>query len=479
MVVLTLTQPKTEGEGEETQAEETTVDESLVFADTTTDKIDSIHVKNSLDDYTLVRADGENGASVWSIKGENIKQSLYNSYLFDSLAGYGAKLTAKELVEENASDLGKYGLDNPVADVEIKYTDGSSLSLIFGGDAPSGAYTYFAEQGSRDVYICYTYQVNSFFKYSRMNFIATTVMGEYDTQAAPIIKKITVKRKDLEEDIVVEALPPLPEESDSISVYSHTFTSPYNVYLDLMKGSEYIYQMYGLTATVAAYLENTEETKAKTGLDDPFCEVSMLVEDTVYRLYIGDAITETYTDETSGVTTTAITGYYGYCNQVPDVIYVFAPESVPWVTMDAKDYISKIFLMPYIYDLREVSYDDGETSFSVTITGNNEESHFYYADGAEVDGDRFRKMYQYMVQARGEELYTDEEKGELIATYIYKYEDETRPDSVVRYYTSPDGRGAVVNVDGINVYKTQSMYVTRLKENAAAFLAGEDIVLNY
>ena len=476
--LLMLTQPDS-SDGEETATEETIVDENLIISQAEEEEIASIRIKNDKDDYTIVRTVDEEGNASWSIEGVEIDPDLYNSGTFEAVAGYAQDLTAKEMVEENSGDLSKYGLDTPTAEVTVTKTDGTQTGFILGDSAPAGSYTYVAKKGSNDVFTNYTYKVNSFYNYSRLSYVITEVTEAYDSTTAPTVQKITVKRKDLEQDIVLEALPELPEDSDSIAVFSHQFTSPYNVNLDLSAASQYVYAMYGLTAEEAAYLEVTDETKALTGLDDPFCEVSMLVEDTIYRLYIGNAIEEEYTDETSGVTSKTITGYYGYCNKVPDVIYVFSPDTVFWATMNVEDYISKIFLMPYIYDLTEVSYDDGETSFTVTVEGNNEENRFTLADGTEVDGELFKTMYEYMVQARGEELYTDEAKGELIATYTYKYEDVTKEDSVVCYYESVDDRSVIVNVDGKNLYKTKTMYVTRLLENAKAFLEGREITLTY
>ena len=469
--LLMLTQPSSSQE-EETTTEATTIDENLIISQADEEEIASIRIKNDSDDYTIIRTVDEEGNVSWAIEGVDIDADLYNSGIFEAVAGYAQDLTAKEMVEENAEDLSKYGLDSPSAEVTVTKTDGTQTGFILGDSAPTGSYTYVAKSGENDVFTNYTYKVNSFYSYTRMSYVVTDVIEAYDSTTPPTVQ-------DLEQDIVLEALPELPEDSDSIAVFSHQFTSPYNVNLDLSAASQYVYAMYGLTADQAAYLEVTDETKVLTGLDDPFCEVSMLVEDTIYRLYIGNAIEEEYTDEASGVTTTAVTGYYGYCNKVPDVIYIFSPDTVFWVTMDVEDYISKIFLMPYIYDLTEVSYDDGETSFTVTIEGNNEENRFTLADGTEVDGELFKTMYEYMVQARGEEIYTDEAKGELLATYTYKYEDTTQADSVVRYYEGVDDRSVIVNVDGKNVYKTKPMYVTRLIENAKSFLEGGEITLSY
>lgn len=476
ILLLSVTAPDSEdGDGASSATTTTTVDPALVLQPEDMGDIVSITVENPLGTYT-VKLHHHDDESHWIIDGTDIDEKLLSQSNFESLAKAVTNMTARSVIEENPSDLAQYGLDEPQTKVTVNYSDGSFV-LMIGDTVTTGSAYYIMVNDEPAVYSYYSYLIDSFITTDEMSFVNTVVMPAYDNEAAPKIKKITVTRKDLELPIILEALPDIPEDSDSVQIYAYTFTSPGDVYLDLYSGNEYLYAMFGLTAQKAAYLEVTDETRAATGLDDPFCEVDMLVEDTIYRIYIGDAVTEEITDEETGEVTSEIVGYYGISNKVPDVIYIFSPEEVIWVTMEPTQYMSKMFLVPYIYDLESVSYRDGDLEFEVTITGNNDDNTIYL-DGEKMDGDLFRSFYQYLVGCRGEEMYTEEARGDFIAEITYTYEDKRGTDTVT-FYSSDEDRTVIIAINGNNMFKTKWNYGTRLLENAQALVSGGEIVQTY
>ena len=473
VLLLSVTAPS---DGEEEEATTTsTIDPALVFQPEEQGDIVSITLENTLGSFTA-RATEQEGERLWTIDGIEIKQELLNQAMFESLAAAVTNMVARSVIEEEPSDLAQYGLDQPQATVTVNYTDGS-FKMMIGDTVTSGSANYVMINNEPTVYSYYTYEITNLMTNDWLSMISTAVMPAYDSNAAPEIKKITVQRKDLDKPIVLEKLPEVPEDSDSIQVYSYAFTSPGDVYLDLSKGTDFLYAMYGLAAQKAAYIEVTDETKAATGLDDPFCEVDMLVEDVIYRLYIGDAITVETVDEETGITTAEVTGYYGICNKLPDIIYIFSVSDLVWVTMEPDAYMSALFLVPYIYDLDTVSYRDSDIDFTVTITGNNDENAMYM-DGEKIDASSFRSFYQFLVSCRGEEMYTDEARGDFIAEFTYNYEDGRDPDTVT-LYSSQEDRSVIISINGNNVFKTKWNYGTRLQENAQAFINGGEIVQTY
>ena len=478
ILLLSVTAPS-DGEGgedEETAASTSTLDPALVLQPDLEEKGDivSITVDNDLGSFTAVLTE-QDGEKLWTIEGMDIERGLLNTAKFESLASTMTNMVARSVIEEKAGDLAQYGLDKPRTTVTVKYTDGSFVMKI-GDVVTSGSANYVLINDEPTVYSYYTYEISSLFTMDWLSMINTAVMPSYDSETAADIKKITVTRKNLDKPIILEKLPEVPEDSDSIQVYSYAFTSPGDVYLDLYSGNEFLAAMFGLTADKAAYVGVTDEIKAQVGLDDPFCEVDMLVGDVVYRLYIGDAITEEVTDEATGAVSTQVTGYYGLCNKVPDVIYVFNISSLIWATMEPDAYMSELFLVPYIYDIDTVSYHDNNVDFTVTVTGNNDENAMYM-DGREIDASRFRSFYQFLVSCRGETMYIDDSRGDFIAEFTYKYEDG-RSDTVT-FYASEEDRTVIIATNGNNVFKTKWNYGTRLRENAEAFLNGGEIVQTY
>lgn len=475
VLVLTLTAPKdTEDDPEQTTAV-TTEDPALILQPEDVGEIKSIYVENSLGSYT-VNISQKDGEKVYSLKGmEDLDEGVLDSSLFGTLEKNLTDMTARSVVEENPTDIAQYGLDKPLAKATVTYENGT-FTIMVGNTVTTGSANYLMVEGKDTVYSYYTYSLDAVLNYDAMSFVSTAAMPMISDSDDARLTKITVKRKDWEEPLILEALPELPEDSTSIQVFAYTFTSPYNVYLDLNTGTDYLGALSGLTAEKAVVVNPTEADYDKYGLSDPFCEVDELVGDTIYRLYIGDAITEEVKDEETGVTTTETVAYYGYTNKAPYAIFRFSADSLVWASMDIGTYMSKLFLMPYIYDLDTFSYKDKETEFTVKIDGGAEDCKFYL-DGKETDGDNFRAFYQFVVSCRGEELYTDEEKGELLVEYTITYDDEREPNTV-RLYSSDD-RKVIINIDGKNIFKTKWNYETRLEENAKALVEGKDIIENF
>lgn len=475
VLVLTLTAPKDENaDPEETTV--TTEDPALILQPEDMGAIKSIYVENSQGSYT-VNVDQKDGEKVYSLKELGDVDSDYlSSSVFSTLEKNLTDMTARSVVEENPSDLAQYGLDKPQAKAVITYENGSFACYV-GNTVTTGAANYFMIEGKNTVYSYYTYSLEPIMEYKPMNFVNTSLIPSFAQSGNDSeIQKITVRRSDWDEPLVLEKLPDLPEDSTSIQVYSYSFKSPYEVYLDMNTGTDFLNAMSGLSAEEAVLMNPTEEDYEKYGLSEPFCQVDQLIGETIYRLYIGNAVTEEVTDEETGVVTKNIVAYYGYSNKAPYAIFRISASSLIWASMDVGDYMSKQFLMPYIYDLDTFSYKDKDSEFTVKVEGDSEENSFSI-DGKEADGENFRKFYQFVISCRGEELYTEDEKGELAATYTFTYKDEREPNTV-SLYTSED-RTIIIEIDGKNVFKTKWNYHTRLMENAAAFLSGGEIVDNY
>ncbi|MBD5081075.1 MAG: DUF4340 domain-containing protein [Ruminococcaceae bacterium] len=475
VLVLTLTAPEEDG-GDSEQTAAATEDPALLLQPETEGNISSILVENSQGSYTVIVGEKDN-EKTYTLKGmENLDGSVLDTSTFSTLEKNLTDMKARSVIEENPADLTQYGLDKPQAKATITYENGSKFTLLVGNTVTSGSANYVMVEGKNTVYSYYTYNLNHVMTYDSMSFVNASVIPTIAQSDTADISKITVKRKDWEEPLILEAMPELPEDSTSIQVFAYTFTSPYDIYLDMNTGTDYLNALSGLTAEKAVVVNPTDEDYKKYGLDDPFCEVDELVGETIYRLYIGDAITEEVKDEETGVTNTKTVAYYAYSNKSAHAIYRVSAEKLIWASMGVADYFSRLFIMPYIYDVDTFTFKDADSDFSVKIDGDAEECTFYL-DGKETDGAKFRSLYQFVVSCRGEELYTDEARGELLAEYTFKYEIDKEPDTVSMY--ASDDRKVIIAVNGKNIFKTKWNYRTRLSENAKAFVEGGEIIENY
>ena len=103
------------------------------------------------------------------------------------------------------------------------------------------------------------------------------------------------ERKDLDYNIKVEYNENSEnEESVNGTMSTHKLTEPVEAYLDVSKSTTYTHGLFGLTADSIHTVKPTEADLKATGLDNPQCTVTMVVEDgTEYKLLLGDSYEET------------------------------------------------------------------------------------------------------------------------------------------------------------------------------------------
>ncbi len=472
---LMLTAPEKEPEGTETEIVEEEIDERCYLTDKTIDDILSVNVVNSLGEYDIIKED-----DLWTIDG--LQTAAISNDAVKTLATNVAAMTASDFVEENAEDLAKYGLDKPTAIVTVNYTDGTEFSFSMGNEvAADTTKIYFCETGKTTVY---TYKASSLslFNEEKFAFISVAAMPQYDQSSGEEIKKLTIERFDLPEPIVIETLP-TPDDG-SLAVFTYEMTSPYTAYVDLTNAPNFMYSIFGLTAEKAAWYGMTEDDYVISGLSEPSCVFTVETNVKNYTITFGNALSEEVADENGNVTT-QIVGFYGMSSEVPETLFVFSLESVDAMVIQPDDLISRLFLMPYIYSLDSVEYEDSQgTSFELSFeeSGTDENGNAAYKhllNGEEYDEEKLKGMYQYLISASGEETYFEEAKGELLAQVTYNYKKAGEQPHVVQFYSSDEDRSVIINVNGENLFKTTQSYITQLYSNAQNFLNGGEIVLTY
>lgn len=465
-VVMVLTAPKEEN-GDEG---ETTTTVPLLLQPEGMGAVTRVEVENSLGSFAIY-SQTQGDEVIWRIEDTDIDDSFLSQSTLGRLASSVTDMTARSLVEENASDLSQYGFDNPEAKARIVFEQGE-MTVKIGITVPGSASNYIITDKSNDVYSYYYTSLNGLLSYDKMSFVNTVSVPEYDNSTEETVEYIKVVRKDWEEPLILEEI---PTDEDSTSVFSYSFTSPFTACIDFNTGNSYLNAMFGLYGTKAAYVKPSEEELELTGLKDPFCIVEEKVGNEIFKLYIGNSIAEKYIDQNTGGTYEVVSGFYGYSNQVPDIIFIFNSSDMIWATMEPTDYISELFMMPYIYDVEKIDYKDGGNSFTAKIEGDQDE-HSVYLNGSEYDFERFQTFYQYIVGIKGKEIYTDEDRGDLIAEFTYTYGNKERTPDTVSFYEA-EGRNAIIAVNGKNLFKTNRSIVTRLAENAEALLNGGEIIL--
>jgi len=435
----------------------------VAFTDYNAEDLISVHIKNKADEYNIEKSDN------YSIK-EITVPVPYSAALFDDMAASLARISSARTVELGAADLAKYGLADPKTEVYAVFKSGS-VAFCIGDDSPIGPAVYFRLKDSGDVYTVNTSGLSVFEK-DRYYFLERKVAPDYDSENVPEISRVLIKRYDLEQPIIIEALPELPLE-ESRTFNTHRMISPYSLDLEQERSKGVIYGIFGLTAKAAVWAGLEALDYELASLNEPTCYVEVQSGGKLYTLTIGAARVEK--DEDGGET---LTGWYGVCSEVPDVLYVFDTESLPWIYAEPEALMAQMFLTPYVYSLKELVVETPDNRIEFDISGGADD-HSIAANGTILADERpFTDLYMFLIGAKGESVFTEDYESFLIARVTYRYKDETRADDVVEFYKADD-RKSVIRVNGENLFKCRDVYTTRLAENISAFLSGGEIIGNW
>lgn len=470
-LALVLTQPK-----DDTADSGTSSDTSVSITDYETDDISTLTIKNESGEYTINRL----GKEKWGI--DSIPEALANSSSYSTAMSSAGGMSAKQVVEENATDLAKYGFDNPTATVKMTFKDNKAedITCLIGIKYEGENSWYVKTDKSDTVYLVANSGV-SFAMNNELSYVnKSTLIASFDSEN-DTVNRIRIERKDLEKDIVLDKLPEETEKEFSSTYVGYAMSSHNGILADDELDKNVVYGLYGISASDVFAVSPTDEQKKQAGLDDPDCTVTMVSnEDTVTKLTIGSAVyTVTKNDET-GEDIKTITGYYGMLSD-KDAIYVFSPDSLPWLTATPEGMLYKLFLTPYIYYLDGVTiYDSDRKAYDFKITGDADDSSFTY-DGKEVDSAKFKSFYQYLLSAYAEQIYIEDltDDNKFIAGVTYDHREEGKENDVVEFYASESDRTCIIVVNGDVRYKVRQIYATRLLENLNALLTGGEIVSEF
>ncbi len=464
-LMLTDDKESTSSVTDSTAEEEISVPVPL-FAFEHTD-VESITVKNSSGEYSAVPSGTkeEDGTVSFTIKGyEDLE---INDTQTSSLLNNSTALNSDSTAEENPSDLAKYGLDKPQAEVTVKASTGEK-TLLIGNVSPIEGETYCMEKGGNAVYLAGTAGINVFLNNAEA-YISTTLLEQPAEGSEPIVKTVKLERENLDYDIVINYDESADDEdSKSGTLATHYMSEPIFAYLDSEKSQDASKGLLGLSAqSVLAAHPSDDEIKA-SGLDNPFCTVTMKTDKPETNvLKLGKKL------DIDGVS------YYPAMFDENDVIYAISADSILWADLEPGDITSKMIFGTYVWDIGtlEIDVKDGE---KISFKGNGTSSDDYKVtkNGEECDTERFRNFYTFLLKTSAEDFVIDEEpNGNPIVSISLETQDK-KTSQTIEFYQA-DGKKALISVNGIPCFKCRMSYVDLLIDNMEKFDTDEDFVMNW
>lgn len=434
----------------------------------------SVDVVNQTDTLHVVQKTAKTDSSAATFTLDGYQDIAMRDSVIGTLANNANGLTSQDVIEEDCQDLAKFGLDEPLVTVDLKYETGTECRFFIGNEAPSGGVTYVRVDGRSTVY---TVSSSTLANYSNTlyDFVDKTVLAEPDQDNYPIVKSLKIEREDIDYDILLE----YDSKSDDDgytggSSATHVMVEPTDAYLSVERSTEITTGMFGLSASGIYSLHCKESDIAEAGLKDPFCTVTMSCDDgNSYVLMLS----EPFTDSENGRCCYAML-------EGGNVIYIVTEENAQWVTVMPVDIASRIFIGDYVWNVTDlsVSCNTGDKAeFDISrIDENGDANSLSSADfrvtlnGAEFDSERYRKFYSFLISAAAEDFALGEDLSgrELMAELEYNesYSGDTHRFGFYEY----SNLTALVTVDGESKFFIRKSYVQTLIENVQRLNTDEE-----
>jgi hypothetical protein len=384
--------------GTDSSATSTTA-EVMYVVNYTTDKVDSVTLQNPEGTFVITQQ-----GTAWALTSPTDIKA--DPSVLSGIAINASSVTADKLVEENAQDLSKYGLNKPVI-VKLKLKDGSERSVEIGDKTPTkgGYYVKLADQNK--VYVVSSYTCDQLVT-NRNGLRSKELFGI----TSAMITKISMDRKG--ENVFSSELNAQKNWSMLKPIKGNTNATALQPMFDALSGTQ-----------IVEFVEDKPTDLAKYGLDKPSYSFDIGTTTAgAFKLLLGDEKTkdsEMYAkldgkDEVFTINSSAYTFLDKPLKEIIDTFaYLVNIDQVKKIelTMDGK---TDIMLFD-IYKNADGSSDADKDKF--TFNGKD-------ASGKNADDKQpFRELYQTLISITLDEVDLSganpvDENAEISINYILK-----------------------------------------------------------
>ena len=380
--------------------------------------------------------------------------------------GYFSALYGSLPVEENVSGEGleKYGLKAPAATVELEFEDNTSARFLFGIRNPAKTDNLYCTMGDGVIVQVSYLTVGNIFCGDARPFAQLVLTEDPDADVTGQPEYIRIWREDLGSDPVeIRYMSELDEaaKDESIEITTlntYRFTEPIWAELDASKASWLYKGLCGLSMNGCEFLEKSEENLRECGLDEPFCRIEFKLNGEERVLLLGREFTKT--TETSSADC-----YYAVLEDTPG-IFSLQKNMARWATFTIFGSISNRLVSPYIYACESVEITTPNGNYRFDVNGD---AKTFSMGGEAVNGTEFRKLYQKLIEAVGDELYTEPVQGEPVVIVRFNYRSGYSGlygglSDEVSYYRL-DARRYAAALNGNTLLKVNAVYIDGLIES--------------
>ncbi len=456
LLALFLTEPKDSSDTpSQTTAEVIT---SKLLYEKSPDSITDLKVKNEKGTFEIERT-----SSGLTVKGLEGKQ-LYDAYV-SVLVDRASSLVSQQVIEENASDLSKYGLKTPKTKIEVTFKNGDKKTLLLGNDIPLSSYeaVYFCFEGEKTVHAVSKSPLTVFLGISKENLLSPIVTETPQRDAEgnlPIVREMTIERRDFPYVIT------MAYDKENAFV----LTSP--VDLKLTETIKYILPngLYGISAISAVRYPVSESDLETAGLKEPFAVITMKSDAGDEKIFVGNkAVSDNGTES-----------YFVMAEGKEDIIYSVSADVLPWVKIDVGDVAVSYVYKAVADTTTDITIKTRNVNETIKKSGKVSSEEFTATrNGNEMSVSDFKKLFEYLFKFRYERITADQSLiGGLTPYATITVKSEGNVTETLEFY-DVGNKESVVTYNGKVSYYCRTSYIEVLEENIRKLDNGEDFVMTW
>ncbi len=378
----------------------------------------------------------------------------------DSIANQASNMSTTRIIDIKGENLSDYGLDDPRAKVKTTFTDGTTVAILIGDDAPDSLGTYIKYEDKDEVYMTDVDSVNAFL-FSALDLLSKEITEAAQTEDDAEIVSLTLSGSHYPEEITM-----VPNDDETCAAY-YKMTSPKEQFVNVTEGNNVKGGIRGLSATAVASYHPSDDQLDELGLLHPYARVVAQYADVTYRLSASKP------DESGNV--------YIY-NEDKQIAYQIADTSVAWVSSSyeslkyeyvlkpAEDTLSAIEVTAngetYRFELEQVTTtdDDGNEQKSMRITYGDEQ----------IAESKFSTFFDNLTGVqRSDSAESENPSGSAVLTVRYTYNNGKSADTVSYY--SAGNRKMLAQINGNSDSHVFKSYTDKIAEDVVKITNGQTV----
>ncbi len=465
-------------------------DSSIVLIDKEQKNVKNINIKTGKESYDIASV-GDAKLELAALKGFDQSESMYTT-----VTTAAADISATKILLDKQENLAEYGLEKPATVVTVTYTDGTVFKMNLGSETPDGSGKYMTVEGKEPIYIYDSYSAASF-ENAAYDYLDATILnlGTDDSSSTSsttssgteteevLIERFEIQRKDLDKPIIFQKLENNTDDSSGISLGTYQLTSPLSVTADDEKLGTNLTGFLTLSGSSVEVLKPSAAEKKARGFSNPTAVIKVKYDDKDYTLRVGNAITCEADEDADGLESGHTHSILGYNVMLDgkDLIYRVSASSLPWLTMEAKDYMSVFVVIPNIVDVKTVTVtvDSKKYVFNLTTEKDEDDNDVIIPtyNGKTLTEDYFKSYYQVLLSITQAGLNNKKVSGTPIMTLQYDYHDSSRKSDKLEYYDN--GAGAItIALNGEANFTARYSTVKKAMEDTLLISQNKEVIAN-